>query len=121
MGRRNRGRVVDTVEVISNGKKEIFEVPEKEIKETLKKDETPKRIFTAKVNSQYDLVNIRRQPKGEIVAQVSKGIELRVLDINPKTDDDGNEWYNIVGPIGQEGWIMASLINIFEEGAFEEV
>ena len=121
MGKRNRGKVVETVEVVSDGEKEIFNVPEEAIKETLKKDETPKRIFTAKVNDKFDLVNIRCQPKADIVAQVSKSVELHVLDINPKTDDDGNDWYNVVTPIGAEGWIMASLIEIFEEGAYKEV
>lgn len=120
MGKKNRNRVVEKVSVLSDGQSEIFAVPEEELKEVLNQDTTEKRNFMAKIVD-VDLLNIRSTPNGSILSQVSKSERLAVVDINPVTDSNGEDWYNVVLPIGLEGWAMGKFLYIYEEGNFEEV
>lgn len=110
-----------TVSILSSGEKDIFEVPEEAIKEALVPEEPePKREFMAKI-VEVDLLNIRNKPNGDILTQANKSVVLMILDINPVTDDNGDEWYHVVLPTGLEGWAMSKFLYIFEEGQVKEV
>lgn len=110
-----------TVSILSSGEKDIFEVPEEAIKEALVPEEPePKREFMAKIVD-VDLLNIRNKPNGDILTQANKSAVLKIIDINPVTDDNGDEWYHVILPIGLEGWAMSKFLYIFEEGQVKEV
>lgn len=110
-----------TVSVLSSGEKDIFEVPEEAIKEALIPEEPePKREFMANIVD-VDLLNIRNKPNGDILTQAHKSGALMILDVNPTTDDNGDEWYHVVLPTGFEGWAMGKFLYIFEDGPVKEV
>lgn len=56
------------------------------------------------------LVNLLREPNGQILAVQERGVEVTILDVLEA--DDGSLWYLIDAPTG-EGWIPAE--NISEE------
>ena len=110
----------DTIEVVSDGETEIFEVPKEELKEALKEAEpAEKRNYMARVTG-VDLLNVRSVPNGAIIGQVSKGVELKILDVNPK-QEAGEDWFNVCTPIGMEGWAMSKFLFLYEEGKYKEV
>lgn len=110
-----------TVSILSSGEKDIFEVPEKTIKEALVTEKPkPKREFMAKIVD-VDLLNIRNKPNGDILTQANKSVVLKIVDINPTTDGNGEDWHHVILPIGLEGWAMSKFLYIFEEGQVKEV
>lgn len=110
----------DVIGVVSDGEKEIFEIPTEELKESLKEAEpAEKRNYMARVTG-VDLLNVRSTPNGAIIGQVSKGVELKILDVNPK-QEAGEDWFNVCTPIGMEGWAMSKFLFLYEEGKYKEV
>lgn len=110
----------DVIDVVSDGEKEIFEIPTEELKASLKEAEpAEKRNYMARVTG-VDLLNVRAIPNGAIIGQVSKGVELKILDVNPK-QEAGEDWFNVCTPIGMEGWAMSKFLFLYEEGKYKEV
>lgn len=127
MGKKSRNKTsiseapIEKIDVLSDGEKEIFEVPKEVIKEALVPEEPEhKREFMAKIVD-VDLLNIRNKPNGDILSQANKSVVLKIVDINPTTDGNGEDWYNVILPIGLEGWAMSKFLYIFEEGQVKEV
>ena len=94
-----------------------------EVKEKLsekKEENKPEHKKFAKVKD-VDILNIRREPNGEIISQIGKNIPMQIVSEVPITDDSGTDWYKVASPIGVIGFAMAKYLFIYEEGPIQEV
>lgn len=106
-----------------NRMKPEIELTTEEVKEKLsekKEEKKPEHKKFAKVKD-VDILNIRREPNGEIISQIGKNIPMLINSEFPITDDSGIDWYKVVSPIGVTGFAMSKYLFIYEEGPTKEV
>ena len=101
--------------------KEVMETVEQKAKEKIvvKEEKEESKTF-AKVKD-VDILNIRREPNGEVISQIGKNIPMLVVSEKPINDDNGVDWYKVASPIGVIGYAMGKYLFVYEEGPVKEV
>ena len=99
-------------------KPEIEFTTEEVEEKILQKEEARAKFATVK---DVDILNIRQEPNGDIISQVSKNVPMQLVSETPITDENNVDWYEVAIPIGVIGFAMGRYLFIYEEGPVKEV